>query len=281
MAEFLIDILKPERLTAVVDVGANPIDGQPPYRPLLAARLCNVTGFEPQPKALAELNARKSAAETYLPYVIGDGMPGTLRVCSAPGMTSLLHPDPNMAMYFRGFESWGRVVEEQPVETRRLDDVTEIAHLDFLKIDVQGAELTVIRNGARQLERAVAIQAEISFMPLYEGQPSFGELELELRRQGFVPHCFAGIKNWMISPMYIESSPFAAINQLLEADIVYVRDFSKPDLMQVEQLKHLAIIAHYCYASFDLTMNCLHRLAARDAVPRDATTRYFAQLARK
>jgi hypothetical protein len=122
MAEFLIDIL-------VVDVGANPIDGQPPYRPLLAARLCKVIGFEPQPKALAELNARKSAAETYLPYVIGDGMPGTLRVCSAPGMTSLLRPDPNMAMYFRGFESWGRVVEEQPVETRRLDDVTEIAHL--------------------------------------------------------------------------------------------------------------------------------------------------------
>jgi FkbM family methyltransferase len=281
MAEFLIDILRPERLTAVVDVGANPIDGQPPYRPLLAARLCKVIGFEPQPKALAELNARKSAAETYLPYVIGDGMPGTLRVCSAPGMTSLLRPDPNMAMYFRGFESWGRVVEEQPVQTRRLDDVTEIAHLDFLKIDVQGAELTVIRNSARQLERAVAIQAEISFMQLYEGQPSFGELELELRRQGFVPHCFAGIKNWMISPMYIESSPFAAINQLLEADIVYVRDFSKPDLMQVEQLKHLAIIAHYCYASFDLTMNCLHRLAARDAVPRDATTRYFAQLARK
>jgi FkbM family methyltransferase len=37
------------------------------------------------------------------------------------------------------------VVEEWPVETRRLDDVAEIAHL-FLKIDVQGAELTAIRS---------------------------------------------------------------------------------------------------------------------------------------
>jgi hypothetical protein len=80
--------------------------------------------------------------------------------------------------------------------------------------------------------------------------------------------------------MYVESSPYAAINQLLEADIVYVRDFSKPDLMQVEQLKHLAITTHYCYDSFDLTMNCLHRLAARDAIPRHATTGYFPQLAR-
>ena len=276
----LIDILQPERLTAVVDLGANPIDGQPPYTPLLAARLCNVIGFEPQPQALAVLNSRKSDAETYLPYVVGDGSPATLRVCSAPGMTSLLRPDPNMAMYFRGFEGWGRVVDERPVETRRLDDIAEIAHLDFLKIDVQGTELTVIRNGARQLANAVAIQAEISFMPLYEGQPSFGEIDLELRRLGFMPHSFAGIKNWMISPMFDEKNPFAAMNQLLEADIIYVRDFTKPDLMQSEQLKHLAIIAHYCYRSFDLAMNCIHRLAARGSIPSDSMARYFSQLPR-
>jgi len=264
----LVDILQPERLTAVVDVGANPVDGDPPYKSLLAARLCSVVGFEPQPAALAALNSRKSEVETYLPYVVGDGAPATLRICSAPGMTSLLCPDPNMAMYFRGFEGWGRVVEERSVETRRLDDLAEITHLDFLKADVQGAELTVIRNGSRQLANAVAIQAEISFMPLYEGQPLFGEIDLELRQLGFVPHCFAGIKNWMISPMYDERNPFAAINQLLEADIVYVRDFTKPDLMQSEQLKHLAIIAHYCYGSFDLAINCIHRLIARKQIGR-------------
>jgi FkbM family methyltransferase len=276
----LVDILQPERLTAVVDVGANPVDGDPPYKSLLAARLCSVVGFEPQPAALAALNSRKTDVETYLPYVVGDGAPATLRVCSAPGMTSLLCPDPNMAMYFRGFEGWGRVVEERPVETRRLDDLAEIAHLDFLKTDVQGAELTVIRNGARQLANAVAIQAEISFMPLYEGQPLFGEIDLELRRLGFVPHCFAGIKNWMISPMYDERNPFAAINQLLEADIVYVRDFTKPDLMQSEQLKHLAIIAHYCYGSFDLAINCIHRLVARKSISQDSMARYVSQLSK-
>jgi len=276
----LVDILQPERLTAVVDVGANPVDGDPPYKSLLAARLCSVVGFEPQSAALAALNSRKTDVETYLPYVVGDGAPATLRVCSAPGMTSLLCPDPNMAMYFRGFEGWGRVVEERPVETRRLDDLAEIAHLDFLKADVQGAELTVIRNGARQLANAVAVQAEISFMPLYEGQPLFGEIDLELRRLGFVPHCFAGIKNWMISPMYDERNPFAAINQLLEADIVYVRDFTKPDLMQSEQLKHLAIIAHYCYGSFDLAINCIHRLIARKSISQDSMARYVSQLSK-
>jgi hypothetical protein len=34
--------VQPARLTAVVDVGANPIDGDPPYRAMLAAGLCTI-----------------------------------------------------------------------------------------------------------------------------------------------------------------------------------------------------------------------------------------------
>ena len=49
-------ILRPARLTRVVDVGANPIDGDPPYKAMLEAGLCMFTGFEPQLHALARLN---------------------------------------------------------------------------------------------------------------------------------------------------------------------------------------------------------------------------------
>ena len=91
----LSTLLAAERLTAVVDIGANPID-VPPYLPLLQKRLCRLFGFEPQPSALAELNAHKSELETYLPHVVGSGEQARLRVCAAPGMTSLLEPDPVM-----------------------------------------------------------------------------------------------------------------------------------------------------------------------------------------
>ena len=46
--DFLSDLLGPARLTSVVDIGANPVDGDPPYKPMLEKRLCRVTGFEPQ-----------------------------------------------------------------------------------------------------------------------------------------------------------------------------------------------------------------------------------------
>jgi FkbM family methyltransferase len=270
----LFKLLRPQRPTAVVDIGANPIDGDPPYKPMLQKRLCRVVGFEPQSEALASLNAKKSECETYLPYVVGDGSEGNLRVCRAPGMTSLFRPDQRMLGHFRGFAEWGQVVQEISVLTRRLDDISEVEALDLLKIDVQGSELAVFRHGCQKLSGAVAVQTEVSFVPLYEGQPIFGEIDLELRAQGFVPHAFPAIKKRMIAPLSTHD-PDAALNQLLEADIVYVRDFSRPDEMSSEQLKHLALIAHHCYGSWDLAANCIHHLAARGAGPTDSITQYL------
>jgi hypothetical protein len=76
----LARLLSMNRLTHVVDIGANPIAGAPSYRPLLDAQLCRVTGFEPQASALAELNLKKGANETYFPYAVGDGREHTLNL---------------------------------------------------------------------------------------------------------------------------------------------------------------------------------------------------------
>jgi FkbM family methyltransferase len=275
-ADLLLEILRPERLTAVVDVGANPIDGDPPYKQLLVKRLCNVVGFEPQPEALASLNARKSDLERYFPYALGDGGKASLRICQSAGMTSLLRPNQRVLKHFKGFTEWAAVLEEVSVQTIRLDDVTEIDVLDFLKIDIQGSELAVFQGGHRLLAKALAIQTEVSFLPLYEGQPVLGNVDLELREIGFVPHSFAAINKRMILPTFDQKNPYAAMNQLLWADIVYVRDFTQPELMDSEQLKHLAIVAHHCYRSYDLAVNCIFHLAQRGEVPKGSLERYIA-----
>src|SRR5262245_13010902 len=107
----LLSLLRPQRSTAVVDVGANPIDGDTPYKWMLGRRLCTVTGFEPQPDGLAALNARKGDLETYLPYVIGDGSPATLHIAAVPGMTSLFPPNMAVLKWFNGFAEWAAVKE--------------------------------------------------------------------------------------------------------------------------------------------------------------------------
>jgi FkbM family methyltransferase len=277
MSDFLVDLVCPERITAVVDIGANPIDSPPPYRKLLDQGLCRLIGFEPQPSALAALNSQKGPFETYLPYVIGDGTDATLKVCRASGMTSLLTPDIEALKLFPEFSEWGAVIEEVPVTTHRLDDIAEIGAFDFLKMDVQGAELAIIRNGTQRLQNVVAIQLEVSFIALYKDQPTFGDLDVELRRLGFVPHCLAAVNKRLLKPL-AGDNPYQAFNQLLEADAVYVRDFMKPDKMSAEQLKHLAVLAHHCYGSFDLAANSLHHLARGGAVSADAVPKYVARL---
>jgi FkbM family methyltransferase len=255
----------------VVDVGANPLDGgKPPYLPMLRAGLCHVTGFEPQQKELLALQLTRGPNELYLPYAVGDGGPGVLKVCRATGMTSLLEPDATALALFPALQPCGEVIDRIPVETRRLDDISEIEHLDFLKIDTQGSELSVFQHGQEKLAEAVAIQTEVSFMTAYLDQPSFGEIDVELRRQGFIPHGLTQLTRRPIGDFEVG----AWVNQLTEADITYVRDFVHPDVMTDEQLKHLGLIAHHCYGSFDLAFRCVQLLEERRVVETGSAQRY-------
>jgi hypothetical protein len=166
------------------------------------------------------------------------------------------------------------------LETVKLNDIKDIHHIDFLKIDIQGGELSVFTNGNIKLESAVVIQTEVSFIGLYEDQPLFSDIDLELRRQGFIPHCFAEVKKWPIAPAVINNNPYQAINQLLEADVVYVKDFLSPEMLTDDQLKHMALIVHYCYKSFDLVMRCIMLLVQRGALPIGSQESYVDIISR-
>ena len=276
--DLLTEILKPTRATAIVDIGANPIDGEPPYKAMLAAGLCEVLGFEPQIEAVERLERNQGPHERYLAYALGDGTARTLNICELEGMTSLLVPDPSHLALFNLFPIWGKVKSQIPVTTRKLDDIVEIAHLDFLKMDIQGSEREVLTHGHAKLAETVVIQTEVSFVPLYQDQPSFGEMDLALRAMGFLPHCVTGTKIWPISPMVVGDQPNRGIRQLLETDMVYVRDFSKAENLTAEQWKHLAMIAHHCYGSYDLALRAIVVLTDLGVVPADSRKRYLASL---
>lgn len=256
-------VISPARMTRVVDVGANPIDGDPPYKPMLAAGLCEVLGFEPNPNAFAALERRKGPNETYLPFALGDGHDHVLNIYNASGFSSLLEIRPEMRELIPSFQNGTVLREKLPVSTRRMDSCAEIPEFDFLKIDIQGAELLVLQNGRARLSQAVVVQIEVSFLPLYRNQPAFGAIDTELRAMGFLPHSFAAIKKWLMAPMLKNGRRWDPINQLLEGDLVYFRDFTRPQEMTDDQLRQLAMIAHCCYGSFDVAARCMQILDER------------------
>jgi FkbM family methyltransferase len=78
------------------------------------------------------------------------------------------------------------VVADEEVPLERLDgvdlgDSTSI----YLKVDVQGTELEVFRGAASTLLSTRVVEAELSAVELYEGQPLIEEVVAHLRGEGF------------------------------------------------------------------------------------------------
>ena len=75
---------------------------------------------------------------------------------------------------------------------RRLDTLyEELLRPDdrvYLKVDVQGGELDVLRGAERVLAQAPLVEAELSFVPLYEGAPRFDEVIDTSLDRGFGVH---------------------------------------------------------------------------------------------
>ena len=261
----------------LADIGAAFFAETPPYQPLLDRGLARLFAFEPDPRETENLRKHLGKSGQVVPYAVGDGKTHTFYSCPpTSGMSSLLEPDPQALAFFNKFPLFGAIQSTSPMDTRRLDDIDEIDEIDFLKMDVQGAELMVLQNGRKKLSDCVVVQTEVSFIALYKNQPSFGDIDLELRSQNLIPHCFPAIKKWPISPAVRDNDERAPFNQLLEADIVYIRDIIHPDTMNDAQLRKLATIAHYVYYSYDLVIRCIVELQNRKACGDNALADYMS-----
>jgi FkbM family methyltransferase len=260
----------------IVDVGANPIDGPTPYAALLKTGHATLVGFEPNPHALAALNARKSAYETYLPYAVADGERQTIRFCVLPGMTSLFEPNPAVLQLFPGFAEWGGVVQREEIQTVRLDDIRETAGLDMLKLDIQGGELMVFQNSPQRLDEALVIHTEAEFLPMYVGQPLFSEVELFLRSRGFLFHRFEPFVTRDFIPVVFGTDPYNGHSQAIWSDAIFLRDFTRLDLIDPSRLLKLAVILHDCYRSYDVALYVLREHDRRTG--GDYGARYYAIL---
>ncbi|MCK9238806.1 FkbM family methyltransferase [Desulfocurvus sp.] len=143
-----------------------------------------VQAFEPNPLLAGELR-RAFAAEpgvTVHELALGAEEGGIeFHILRNSLSSSVLAPSRHMAAFHGERAGVERTVT---VRQARLDALFD-EDIDILKLDLQGYELQALKGCGRLLERTGLILTEVEFMPLYDGQALFGDIDVFLRGRGF------------------------------------------------------------------------------------------------
>jgi FkbM family methyltransferase len=150
---------------------------------------CHIFCFEPDQKECYQLNAEAPSHVKYIPCAVG-GRSGSAVLYEAKLGAST-------GLYRTNMDYFGRllnrdnaiVVAEHSVRVWTLEDVIaeyEIPAPNFIKIDVEGAEVDVLRGAARHLEAStlLGILSEIRFQSEINGSPTFSALDILLQNCG-------------------------------------------------------------------------------------------------
>jgi len=167
----------------IIDGGAN--DGSTILRLLTQYQTPTIHAFEPIPALAKHL----SMLFGEFPHVTIHGAAmgaeaGTVQFNIVNNLVSSSILKPNaLKKSIHGEKVEIREVVDVPLV--RLDDVMGPEVVDFIKLDLQGYEVEALKGGQRLLERTRVITTEAMFVPLYEGQPLFADIDQFLRAQGF------------------------------------------------------------------------------------------------
>jgi FkbM family methyltransferase len=254
-------------IVQVVDVGASSLGGgTEPYATLADFCRVRVTGFEPDPQALAELQRAHQGVQErrYLPHFVGDGADAVFHETNWSLTGSLLAPNRPVLDRYPDLGSLTQERARHLVRTVRLDDVIPAGGMDLLKIDVQGGEGRVFDGARARLEECLLVWTEVEFLELYQGQPLFGDIDRMLRERGLRFFGFAGVAqrplaSWAASAATGSFLPAPRRFQQIWADAIYLPEPERIATLDADRALRLALISHHVLGAWDLCHEALRR----------------------
>ena len=206
-------LLSSRGITRVLDVGANVGGYGAQLRRLGFGG--TIVSFEPLPGPFAELERRTASDPRWdcRRQALGSS-DGTAEIHVAGNVASSSLLEINE----RALRSAPQAayVGTESIEVARLDSiwpqlVDEVDRV-YLKLDVQGFELEALKGAEASMPKIACVQAELSFVPMYESAPTYLELISYLGSLGFR---LAGLE---------EGHDDVRTGEMLQADGIFIRD---------------------------------------------------------
>ena len=179
-------ILQSAMISHVVDIGANI--GQFGVDLREVGYKGSIYSFEPIPEAFLLLQKRASRDHDWSCFESAIGESNTKKLLKISGnsglSSSFLEMHPNHMVNFPS----SKFVDQVEVTVRKLDDVVSNMDIDFsstlMKIDAQGFEIEILKS-FNHLKQIPLYLLEVSFKPLYEQSPIFGDIIIFFDRFGY------------------------------------------------------------------------------------------------
>jgi FkbM family methyltransferase len=241
----LIDALAP----CILDIGAR---GGADEELLAIAWASRIVCFEPDKTEFENLvgkGDKRWRQFTALPYAVG-GVSASqeLHVPDDVRAASLLPHNPLMVERF-GREHLHVTKAAVPVQTWTLDALRREGHIDrvdYMKVDVEGAELDILNAGRAILQDCVALKVECSFLPQRLNQPLVWDVVPFLTSQGFEVVDLQDVHRWRrrnlpAHPYRVRADMEYSRGQVAQCDVILLR--SAEHARDTEQTLRLIVLS--------------------------------------
>lgn len=267
--------MKSETLT-YLDLGASGGLGWPWNR--LSHEKIRLILVEPNKNEVRKLRNFPRQRCKILPFLLGSSpsKKEKLHITASPGCSSIYFPNLSFLKYFPNVERFSihQTVQVEATSLGKLWKQGKLKNLDFIKIDTQGAELSILKSAQQDFyKELVGLEVEVEFQELYQGQPLFADVDSFIRKT-------VGLRLWDLRRSfgkYRQGATYGSMakGQILFGDALYFRPLESLDIWlkafsskraseKIRSLLHIVLMYGYTdYASAILETQLADRLLTK------------------
>jgi FkbM family methyltransferase len=209
------------------------------------SRKINYFGFEPDERVRVTNPKTKFSGYHLSPFAVGDSdSHAMLNVTKDDGKSSFYFPNQDFLERFPNPSRFS-VSKKIELQVKRVDS-QDFDDIDFMKLDIQGGELSALKGADGILDKVLGVEVEVEFSKLYIDQPLFGSIYDFLAERDFEFVDFVNLCRW-------ERKSQLGLGQLVFGDALFLKSPEKillDELSEEKIRKYLAVL--YIYNRFDL-----------------------------